>query len=780
MGQGKVAANFKPDLRVKCLKPISLSILFAFGFQHAALAQESVQGIGPANDPTRQDDSDWMSDRWQETDVGTFLGGIIATPHQPTYQGIAIKVGKDQGAAVCFDIDLMRYSAGWSGKFLNFHPRRFGLIRPLEPAGEMVFTTLPGPGWAHSSGSLTDPRPDGIGPLPTSWAKYNGLYRHNNRVVLSYSVGSAEILESPWLESGAGVKAFTREMEVKNVTGPLHLVVASLPQGISGRVRWMKGMSIGCLEKNGSVLAVALKSQGGQVEIRNENLGVALPVSSGKHQLKLLIWSGMKTEFQRFVELAESSPGPGPLSQMRCGGRSQWSKRLITHGVIGTNQGAFAIDTLSMPYDNPWKAQMFASGHDFFSNGDIAVSTIHGDVWRVRGIDENLDRLQWKRYATGLHQPLGLRIIDDKVHVLERDRITVLHDLDGDQETDFYENLNNDCISAGGNHSFATCLETDPGGNFYFLKCAENTPHGGSLLRVSSDGSELEVMATGFRNPNGLGISPSGLITAADQQGNWVPETRLDVICKGDFYGYMPMHHRKYKPESFDGPLCWIPRRVDNSAGGQAWVPEGQWGPLSGKMIHLSYGRCTFMAVLLDEINEGAQGAVVPLPGRFVSGAMRARFSPHDEHMYVSGMRGWQTAAFREGCLQRVRYTGRNPYIPVDFSIHKNGIRIAFSARLDETAAEDSDNYSVEQWNYRWTEAYGSPDYSVAHPHEKGRDTVEIHRAHLLPDGKSVFLSMHQVKPVMQMSIRYILDTEEGEVVRGTLYTTVNQAGPKR
>ena len=51
------------------------------------------------------------------------------------------------------------------------------------------------------------------------------------------------------------------------------------------------------------------------------------------------------------------------------------------------------------------------------------------------------------------------------------------------------------------------------------IRCAEDTPHGGVLLKVSADGSRLSVVATGFRNPNGLGVSPSGVITAADQQG---------------------------------------------------------------------------------------------------------------------------------------------------------------------------------------------------------------------------------------------------------------------
>src|SRR6266496_1076492 len=122
-------------------------------------------------------------------------------------------------------------------------------------------------------------------------------------------------------------------------------------------------------------------------------------------------------------------------------------------------------------------------------------------------------------------------------------------------------------------------------------------------------------------------------------------------------------------------------------------------------MVHLSYGRCTMMIVLRDERNHQAQGMTVPLPGRFLSGVMRARFNPHDGHLYVSGLRGWQTAALRDGCFQRVRYTGARFYLPVAFAVQTNGIRLTFSEPLEQTFAERVDSYGIKQWNYHWTEA---------------------------------------------------------------------------
>ena len=212
-------------------------------------------------------------------------------------------------------------------------------------------------------------------------------------------------------------------------------------------------------------------------------------------------------------------------------GRLRWGAPIVTQGVVDRRKTPFAIDTITVPYKNPHQALMFAAGHDFTVNGDCYVAMAHGDVWKVTGIDAELKAVKWQRFATGLYQPLGLRVIKDQVYVLGRDQITRLHDRNQDGEADFYETFNNDIMIGGGGHSYATCLESDPEGNLYFIRCAEDTPHGGVLLKVSADGSRLSVVATGFRNPNGLGVSPSGVITAADQQGTWVPETRLDVIC---------------------------------------------------------------------------------------------------------------------------------------------------------------------------------------------------------------------------------------------------------
>ncbi len=758
-----------------------------------------VRGTGDANDPSRQTENDWVDGRWAETDIGQFLCATVDTPGLRTFKGIAIKVGDNDEGTVCFDTDLMRMSTAWTGGFVKLDARRYGLIAAPKPDGEIQFTGPKGPGWAKD-GKFNDPRANRYGPLPKDWAHFKGMYVHGRRVVLKYTVGGVEVLESPWLTKVDGKAVFIRSFEVAPASQQLHVKLLEVTGGKSlGSVRELssKGhrQQVIDLSRDNSITRMMFKGEGcymaGEKGVRSigggrneawEGAQCVVPPHDGNIRFSVLIWSeqsGSKIEEFPGAAIALMENTDMGLHKYLAPGPTHWQP-LTTRGFFATGKGPLLIDTLTVPYDNPWKALFFTSGLDFFANGDIAICTAHGDVWRVSGVDERLEKLTWRRFATGLFQPLGLKIVDDKVHVLGRDQITRLHDNNGDGEADFYENFNNDVEAAGGGHSYATSLETDPQGNFWFMKCAEDTKHGGTIMKVSKDGSKLEVVATGFRNPNGMGMSPDGLVTAADQQGNWVPETRIDVIKPGGFYGFMPMHKRDIAPTDFDRPLLFVPRVLDNSAGGQAWIPKGEWGPLGGQMIHLSFGRCTMMTVIRDMENDGAQGGVTALPGKFLSGVMRARFNPQDKALYVTGLKGWQTAAIRDGCLQRVRYTGEAVRIPTDFSIHENGIRLSFSTPLDAELAKDTESYGIEQWNFRWSEKYGSPDFKPSQPGVEGRDTVKVTSARLLPDGKSIFIETEPLSPVMQFAVHYNLEDKDGESVRGTFYTTINKVGKAR
>jgi hypothetical protein len=697
----------------------------------------------------RATDPDWIDARLRKMDTGPTFNATMAYRHGGkrvlVCKGTAIRVGDRGEGGVIFDRNQLRLAAGWTGGWLEHSDRRFGLLNTPAPAGKMLFSTPTGPGWVGPAGERISKHPATL-PLPHAWGRYRGMYLHGNRVVLSYTVGGVEVLESPWLEKVGGQVLLTRAFEVGPGKHPLTLLL-----GEAAAARFDRPDDAVAPEKGGA----------GGFELR-------LPASGRTRRFK--VYHGPR--------LPAKLPDPPDLRAWTRPGPSRWPRLLVTKGEVSADSAPHVVDTLTIPYENPHHALFFCTGLDFLPDGRIAVCTAHGDVWLVEGADAKLEKLTWKRFATGLYQPLGLKVVGGKVVVLERGQLTRLHDLDGDGEADYYENLCHDWHTGAGEHSYDTCLETDAAGNFYFFKTGDtDLPHGGCLLRVSKDGGKVEVFATGFRHPIGLSVSPAGAVTGADQEGNWMPATRIDIYKKGGFYGDMRAHHRAKAPATYDGPLLWLPRQADNSAGGQVWVPHDRFGLPKGQMLHLSYGRCKLFAVLPQKVGAVEQAGAVDLGVLFLSGAMRGRFSPRDGHLYVCGLNGWQTAARRDGCLQRVRWTGRRVEVPVGLSVHADGLRLTFAQKLGEGAREKS-RYRVEEWSYRWSADYGSKRWSVRDPGRAGQDALEVEGVTLSEDGKAVFLRVGGLGPVMQMRIGYDVPAADGKRLQGAVYNTVHRLPP--
>ena len=431
------------------------------------------------------------------------------------------------------------------------------------------------------------------------------------------------------------------------------------------------------------------------------------------------------------------------LADFTKGGPAHWPQTVTTKGTRGADDQAYVLDTITPPFDNPYKSWIRFGGFDFFKDGRMALSTWSGDVWIASGVDDGLENVTWKRFATGIFQGLGLKIVDDTIYVLGRDQITRLHDLNGDGEADWYECFNNDVQVTPGFHEFTFDLQTDPQGNFYFTKGGPVNPggrgwgplsdHNGCMFKVSKDGSKFEVFASGIRAPNGMGVGPHDEISNGDNQGTWVPVDYIHFSKPGDFIEVPDLAHRATTPTTYSPHLCWVPYDWDNSNGAQVWVTSDKWGPLSGQMLYLSYGKCALFSVFQEKVGDVLQGGVVKFPFKFDTGAMRARFSPLDGQLYVAGLKGWQTDGSKDAALQRVRYTGKKVYVPNELRITDKGIHLGFTNPIDTASASDVGNYSIEQWNYQWTKSYGSAEYKVSNPEEKRprsrRDQIGARRA---------------------------------------------------
>ena len=728
--------------------------------------------------------------KWDATDLGPFHTGCFKISGQVTAKGIAIKAGdKEHPATVLFDPELLRVSAAWTGGFIKFPRGRGGLEGQIGAAGDVKFSTPYLPGW--STGEIgDDPRDKHQGHLPADVAKYRGLYVNGDKVVLSYTVGKTAVLEMPGAEVKDGTLILSRTLALG--AGPAMTMLLGGP--------------------GAELLTTVDGAASAKVEMTADSKAVLhIPARQQATTLRVLFATGKQGETLRL----ESSKAPMPDLVALCkGGPAHWGPALETKGKLGTGDGPYVVDEITAPDDNDYHSWLRFGGHDFFPNGDAAVVNISGDVWLVSGLDAKLEKVKWKRIATGLFQPLGCKVVDGKIYVLGRDQITRLHDLNGDGETDYYECFNNDCVVTDNYHEFALDLQTDSAGNFYYGKGSpweptNTSPDQGTLIRISKDGAKKETVANGLRAPNGLGMGPKDFLTCSDNQGHWMPANRINIIKPGSFYGMTPAAHQVIHFKAADGtefdanpsseearkdfktnfwgnaqapiptagyelPLVWLPQNVDNSPGGEVWVNGGKWGPWEGRMLHLSYGHCLLYGVMMETVDGVAQGAVVKFPFKFPSGIMRGRFGPQDGQLYVTGLNVWQSDAVKFGCFSRVRYTGVPVTMPVELHTLKDGLQLTFTNPLDAASATDPQNYDLTRWNYKWTGQYGSDDFKVSDG-TKGKDAVPVEKATLSPDKKTLTLTLPDMQPAMTLRLKFKIQSADGKPVEQEIHSTIHR-----
>ncbi len=506
---------------------------------------------------------------------------------------------------------------------------------------------------------------------------------------------------------------------------------------------------------------------------------LVLRIPAGTDPLRFSLWL---SETGRPV--LQTAPGQLPLdADLRAltkGGPARWPQRLTTQVQTLFDGGPLAQDSLTPPEINPWLAQLRMTGLDFFADGRMAVCTWDGDVWVVSGLPAGPE-LSWQRIATGLYQPLGLKIIDETIYLTCRDQLAVLRDLNGDGETDFVECLNSDHQVTEHFHEFAMGLQTDAAGNFYYAKSGRHAlpavvPQHGTLLKVTPDGSRTEILAVGFRAANGVCLNPDGSFVVTDQEGFWNPKNRINwVLPPADgqpkFYGNMLGYHgvQDESDSAMEPPLCWITNEFDRSPGELLWVDSDRWGPLQGSLLNLSYGYGKVFLVLHEQTGGRRQGGMIELPmPAFPTGVMRGRFNPADGQLYVCGMFAWAGSATHPGGLYRLRLQPKPLHLPLTMHAVPQGLQLSFSEPLDPASVAPA-ALQVKAWDLKRTAGYGSKHFNER--------PWPVTAATLSADGLTLSLTIPDLQPTWGMEVSFDLRAVDGGPVRGRIHNTIHVTG---
>ncbi len=683
-------------------------------------------------------------------------------------RGLVLNLGRDCWA--CFDPDLLRVTALWRGRGVtptalapgSYHDisRKTpgGQERLPQPDGRVWIATGVYPGWqVGETLSRSDPREPapskeevGRGALPEHLGRFQALHILGDGVELHYTVGATRVRERILATGTAEAPAVLRAFEVDAGREPLRLALGTPAPGAQ------TALGSGPLSLPGLALVKEDGVASVKVPPRRSAVVFAVAISTG---------STAPTIALTHAGLPAGRP------------RTRWPQEIPTRLTPASGRGAYVVDHIDLPDPNPQRRAVRPSDIQFFADGTGAVVTIDGDVWLVRGLHEPGGVARWRRFASGLHEPMSLAIRDEQLFVFDRNGVWRLRDSDGDGEADVHELFSNAFAQTADLREFPSQIRLGPGGEFVISKGGQQAAtlgkHNGSVLRLSADGRRATVLGWGFRQPN-IGVNPrTGLVTASDQQGQYIPSTPLHLVRDRQFYGYLAAFEpREQYPAPIADPLTWLPHPVNASGLSQAWLYGARLGPLNDQLVHIGYNRPELFHVILNHRGSRPQAAVVSVTRAFEFPPLNGGVNPADGLLYIAGFQvlGWGNVIDVPAGLGRVRHTGAPVTLPREVTPTNLGVLLRFEVALDPTRAADPASYSLQSWSYRRTYKYGSPQYKA--DGSPGQDALTPSAAYLAPDGRSVFVAVPGMKPVMQLRVGWSLATAGGRRFDDNAYTT--------
>jgi uncharacterized cupredoxin-like copper-binding protein len=378
-------------------------------------------------------------------------------------------------------------------------------------------------------------------------------------------------------------------------------------------------------------------------------------------------------------------------------------------------------------------------------DGGLAVCTRRGEVWLISNpYVTGFERPIFKRFAYGLHEPLGLAYKDGDIYVTQRSELTRLRDIDKDGIADSYDKIYSWPLS-GNYHEYSYGPLFLPNGNMLVtlnLGWSNSLGHGVSLvpwrgwmLEITPDGKMTPITA-GLRSPAGYGTNAEGDVFYTENQGDWVGSGRITHLEKGDFAGNaeslrwsnLPGSPVTLKPSDIPNtgkPLYDVAKEVPALKPPAVWLPhgilgistsgllndntKGKFGPFENQLFVGDQGQSNIARVALEKINGEYQGVVFPFREGFSSGILRLSWGS-DGSMFV-GMtsRGWSSTGRQLFSLQRVVWSGKMPFEMKTVKAMPDGFEIEYTMPVDKKVAADPTSYKITGFNYKYHSTYGSP-----------------------------------------------------------------------
>lgn len=392
------------------------------------------------------------------------------------------------------------------------------------------------------------------------------------------------------------------------------------------------------------------------------------------------------------------------------------SKQEVSPGHGSPLESVHPSYDLSTLHSGDFKPKV--GGLAFLPDGRLLFTTwdTEGGVYILDGFQGgDTTKIVKKRIAAGLHEPLGIEVVNGTIFVLQKHELTQLIDVDGDDIIDQYRAICNTWEVTEDFHEFAFGLVYDKGYFYVSLSMAmrlmaaeKQKSDRGRTIKIALDGS-YEQLDYGLRTPNGIGLGVDGELFVTDNQGQWLPGNKLIHVKKGNYNGMAwGLLDSDIEPPKMTLPSLWLPQNeISNSPSEPILINDG---PYQGQMLHGDVSHGGIKRDFLEKIEGNYQGAVFRFTQGLAAGVNRLCWGP-DGSLYIGeiGMVGGWTWKEKKYGLQSIKYNGKPTFEMLAIRAKPKGFEIEFTQPLKDIAKIDPKDFFITQWWYKPTENYGGP-----------------------------------------------------------------------
>ena len=456
-------------------------------------------------------------------------------------------------------------------------------------------------------------------------------------------------------------------------------------------------------------------------------------------------------------------------------------------------------------------------------DGNLAIATRRGDVYIVE--NPTSPKPYFRKFASGLHELLGIAYKNGSLYVAQRGELTRLQDANMDGKADIFETIYAWPLS-GNYHEYSYGPKIAPDGSFYvtlnlgfgdvWWSGTSFVPWRGWALHIFEDG-RMEPWATGLRSPCGISMI-DGELFYTDNQGDWMGSGSIMPVKKGAFLGNpgglvwtnMPNSPlkltqeaifskvnpriefsedgRRAKPENIEKesfktladikkevpelqmPTVWLPHGVLGISNSEiVKIPKGVFGPFEEQLLVGDQGQSKISRVFMEKVKGELQGCAWDFRSGFQSGVLRMSWA-NDGSLFVGETnRGWGSAGEANEGMQRLYWNSFMPFEMKTVKAMPDGFEIEFTKPIDKKKASNLSSYLVESFNYKYTPVYGSPPVNLKKCPVKGVKVSE--------DGLTVRIIVGDLRQyyIHKISLDGIRDQDSSySLVHSTAYYTLN------